>query len=595
MMCGIIAVFSKKSKLDIDICDNALNKLSLRGPDFSFWDTYLDGQLYIGQTVLSITGKPYNAVNKYHKSLTGRFNIVFNGEVYNHRALFKKFLKAEAYPCFSRTDTEVLVNIHEVQSPMEVYNNLRGMFTYIIYDNKKSTLIIGRDIIGEKVLYKYEDESILILSSEIGPILDILPSIKLNTNILREYFFTRHLLSPRETVFNGISLIQPGNLLEYDLVEHSFTTLKIIKPADLIDPEVVRKNKQRSLDDLREELESIFRSNAISLAPEGIEYTSVLSGGIDSSVSSYYMNMVKPPSHLFALEFPGKDKISENLMPFNKHFHRSITKVKVDAKLFSSFFDQAYRAICSPFPTHSFISQAIVSKNIRNRGSKVWIGGHGGDELFGGYEFYKQLVSYKGFPQSNPSIYSGYVPLGIEFEGWNDKWLKEKISTRWKECSQYYAFEEDLRERMVQTVLYSDTVIMLESVGIREADTMSMLYSIEPRCFYLTWDILKFALNLPAFYKINLDASDSDMITRPLMKKLFISLFGKELLYPKQGFSGFPNEAGRLLVGGEYKLVKNVLGQKYIPKVSGAKKQAIEWKMINTELFLRYCFKSGYI
>ena len=59
---------------------------------------------------------------------------------------------------------------------------------------------------------------------------------------------------------------------------------------------------------------------------------------------------------------------------------------------------------------------------------------------------------------------------------------------------------------------------------------MSMLNSVEPRCFYLGGDVLEFALNLPAFYKIDPHSEDPEMVTRPLMKRLFIRKFGKELL-----------------------------------------------------------------
>ena len=594
-MCGIITVFAKKGNLDIAQCDRALNRLKLRGPDFSFREIYYNNRLYFGQTVLSITGYPYDTKSTYHKSKTGRYDIVLNGEIYNFKKLYETYLEKQKYFCHSNTDTETLLNLHEVISAEEVFDNLRGMFAYIIYDNKENRLIIGRDIIGEKILYKYEDETILILSSEIGPIMELIFSLELNIDVLREYFFTRHLLTPMDTVFHGITLIQPGNLLEYDLTQQSFSTLKIIRLADLIDPVAIEKNRTRSIDDLLEELESVFRSNARILAPEQVDYTCVMSGGVDSSLSSYYMNIVKKPSNLLALEFLDKDKISENLVPFSNHFGRPISKIRVDAELFLKSFDESYSAVCTPFPTHSFISQAIVSKNVRKEGSKVWVGGHGGDELFGGYNFYKSLNGNNSFPLTNPSIYSGLFPLGLVFEGWNDEILKDRIKSRWKEYSYYFEFEDKLQERMIQTVLYSDIVIQLESVGIREADTMSMLHSVEPRCFYLTWDVLKFALNLPARFKLDLSSSDPKMITRPLMKKLFISKFGQELLYPKQGFSGFPNEAGRKLVRGEYTLTEQVLGLIHVPDETGLKQQAIEWKMINMELFLRHCQKKGYI
>ncbi len=216
------------------------------------------------------------------------------------------------------------------------------------------------------------------------------------------------------------------------------------------------------------------------------------------------------------------------------------------------------------------------------------VGGDGGDELFGGYEFYRQLAAHTRFPETNPSVYSGFVPLGFEFEGWAPDCLIQRIRERWREYAGYYQFSRDAREQMVQTVLYSDTVIQCESVGIRAADTMSMLNSVEARCFYLTRESMEFALNLPSSFKVNLDAQDESMMTRPLLKTVFLRQFGSDLLHPKQGFSGFPNEAGRRLVDDGYPLVRQALGLRHIPCGPADQLQAIEWKLINTELFLRH-------
>ena len=163
----------------------------------------------------------------------------------------------------------------------------------------------------------------------------------------------------------------------------------------------------------------------------------------------------------------------------------------------------------------------------------------------------------------------------------------QETRDRWSKYSAYYQFERDPTERLIQTVLYSDTVIQLESVGIRSADTMSMMNSVESRCFFLSNDIMKFALNLPAYFKIDLTSQDDSMVTKPILKNVFIRKFEKELLFPKQGFSGYPNEAGRLMVGDNYPRVREVLGLRNTTKTNGRLSQAIEWKLINTELFLR--------
>ncbi len=591
-MCGILVGFSKRDPIDVESFDHALNKLNSRGPDLSFREIYARGRLYLGQTVLSITGNPSLHLDSYHKSLTHRYDVVYNGEIYNYQELAEQFLKKPDRFCES--DTEILVNLHEIKAPAEVFKRLKGMFAYILYDSEKNSLYVARDMIGEKILYSYEDNDHLIISSELAPILVLKPLISINRDVLRGYFFTRHLLTPKHTVFEGIEVLAPGCLLEYKLDEKRFKVLIEKKPADLINPQTILENKKKSLDELADQFEAVLKENARRLIPASKQYATILSGGVDSSLLSYFfVKQNSPPAFHMALVFPNKDKASENLSFFENHLNRFITQIRVDIPLFQSFFERSYRAVCGPLPTHSFVSQAILTHYVREKGIKVLIGGDGGDELFGGYEFYKRLKSLITFPSTNPSIYSGVVHHGLEFDDWKAGGLAQEIQDRWKRFSCYYEFEENPRERLVQTVLYSDTVIQLESTGIRSADTMSMLHSVEGRCFYLTQEIIEFALNLPAFSKINIDSNDENNITRPLLKTLFIRKFRKELLFPKQGFSGFPNEAGKVLAGHDYSHTKKLLGLRQLPSLEGELGHAIEWKLMNTELFLQYF--SGHI
>ena len=586
-MCGILVAFYKINEVDICVCNRALDRLKLRGPDHSFQELYYDNRLFFGQTVLSITGNPVNVIDSYHKSYDKSYDIVLNGEIYNHEELYCKFLKNN-YQSISGTDTETLVNLHQVLPPVNVYDQLKGMFSYVVYDNERHRLIICRDIVGEKILYHYEDEGVFILSSEIGPILELRESIKINRDVLRNYFYTRHLLNPVNTTFNGVKLIKPGHVLEYDLNKKSLKILSENKLADYINPDIIAKNKERLTCDIINEFESILKATANDLKPHSINYISVFSGGIDSSLASKYLSDEKTPAKFIALEFPQKGKITENLAGFTGYLNSPLYTVPVSVEDFVSFFNDCYIAACSPLSTHSFISQAIMSKKVREDGFKVLIGGDGADELFGGYEAYKKLINYSGFPDSNPSPYSGFIPHGVQFEEWEPEEIMQETRDRWSKYSAYYQFERDPTERLIQTVLYSDTVIQLESVGIRSADTMSMVNSVESRCFFLSNDIMKFALNLPAYFKIDLTSQDDSMVTKPILKNVFIRKFEKELLFPKQGFSGYPNEAGRLLVGDNYPRVREVLGLRNTPKTNGRLSQAIEWKLINTELFLRY-------
>ncbi|MBL52229.1 MAG: hypothetical protein CMG57_09770 [Candidatus Marinimicrobia bacterium] len=581
-MCGILAVYSKNGQLPIDRCNSALEKLDKRGPDFKFSNIYYDGALFFGQTVLSITGNPNDYITSYHKSSNNRYDLVLNGEIYNYKDLYNKFLKINKINNNTNSDTETLVNLHQILPLVEVYKNIRGMFAYILFDHVSKSLIIGRDLIGEKILYYFENDNFFIVCSEIGPILKIVPTIKVNKELLKEYFFTRHLLSPIETSFEGIRLVKPGFLKKYNLVSKRFTTIYSTKPADLIDQNIIEENKRKTFDQLLLELEEVFINTSKQLSPS-IDYYSVFSGGIDSSLVSYYMQRTNPPTEFISLQFPGKDSTNLLLSKFEKKLKRKINSIEVDKKIFLSHFPECYEAACAPLATHSFVSQAIMTAHLKNKNIKILIGGDGADELFGGYEYYKNFnkeINY--FPKVNPSVYSGFVPSKISFYNWVPSNLKEKINKEWLNISKYYSFEKNIHERLLQSVLYSDTVIQLESVGIRSSDTMSMVNSVESRSFFLSYDMIKFALNLPSKYKINNDINNPLMSTKPLLKALYANIFGEKLIFKKQGFSGYPNEAANMIVDNKFPFLNKILDIKIPFNVD----RSLEWKMMNVEIFL---------
>jgi len=136
-------------------------------------------------------------------------------------------------------------------------------------------------------------------------------------------------------------------------------------------------------------------------------------------------------------------------------------------------------------------------------------------------------------------------------------------------------------------MMLNDSSIQLSSVGLRGCDLMFMNYSIESRSLFLRKDVIKFALNLPLKFKINLDKKDK-LGTKIILKKLFIKYFSKKLLLPKQGFSGFPNETKKRLGDSKkFKINKIIKKNKKIDFMKLLKNKEIEWKITNLEYFLR--------
>ena len=143
--------------------------------------------------------------------------------------------------------------------PVDVRKKIQGMFAYVVYDSHENKLLVSRDIVGEKVLYHYEDKKLIIISSQLGPILEIVKDIKINKKVLKNYFFTRHLLTEKETVYKNINVFQPGETLEINLKSLVKKILHLEKLTDLICENKLKDNSKKNDNDILIEADNIMK------------------------------------------------------------------------------------------------------------------------------------------------------------------------------------------------------------------------------------------------------------------------------------------------------------------------------------------------
>ena len=585
-MCGILVVISKTGRrLDKARCQSALKKMTHRGPDQFFDSLLCDDRLYMGQTILSITGKPDIELRFYQASKSGLWNIVINGEIYNYKSLSRRYLND--LDLDTGTDTEVVVNLYDVVSPLKIATLLSGMYAYGVFNSETEKLYIARDLVGEKVLYTYEDDQATIFASETRSIIEYLGHYQVDNEFINNYFFTRHLLMNEVTLFSGIRVISPGTVIEINLNSYSQTKLYNGSLSNLISESKSETYAGCSEEELLEELEEACRVSARLLKPD-IGYASIFSGGVDSSLASWFMDQQSgQPPWFVTLQFGDKDSVAKSISKFEPYLSAPVNAFNVSKERFTRMMDRFYREYKTMMATHSFISQMVLSEFVSDNGFRVLIGGDGADELFGGYEYYKKFGSLTQIPDENPSPYSGFVPSKPQLNPNIRRDFRDKKKLEWEKALALFSHISNLQEKTLQAVLYLDSKIELETVGLRSSDLMSMANSVESRSFFVTRHMLEFAINLPAKYKINLASTDPLMVTKPLLKKLFIKIFDVELLFKKQGYSGYPNESGRVLVNDSYKKLKRALNFKQQQLGLARTDAVIEWKMMNAELFLR--------
>src|SRR5664279_2659254 len=199
-MCGIAGILNRTGHVQQEEIRRMTDSMSHRGPDAEGF--FIDRELAFGHRRLSIIDLS-TAANQPFEDASGRYIIVFNGEIYNY-AEIKPSLSD--YPFRTHGDTEVILAGY-IKWGADCLSRLRGMFTIVIWDKHERELFIARDRLGVKPLYYYKDEERFVFASEIRAILasgNI--KRKIDRTALAEYFRYQSVGFPFSPV-EGLSLI----------------------------------------------------------------------------------------------------------------------------------------------------------------------------------------------------------------------------------------------------------------------------------------------------------------------------------------------------------------------------------------------------
>ena len=577
-MCGIfIAINKNKTLLDQNRCNKSLALMKYRGPDWSF-SKLIQKNIYFGQNVLSMTGK--NIKNdKIFQSKYKNFILLLNGEIYNYKELSQ--LVNIRYNQ-NLTDTEVLVNLAESKTTKQINRLIDGMYVYALFDEIKNELTITRDPQGEKSLYYYEDSKIILISSEIASIKKYVNNLVLDTEVLKTYFYSKHFMQDSSTLYKKINILKPGETKKLNLNNFKWKNSNSNSILDLINENIYSKNINRSLEDLTDELEYLLNINLKQMIPKSRNFSSIISGGIDSSLITSLLNKIHQPTKLLSLDHIGKDSITKNLHLFSKHLDREINIYKVKSKDYLESLLKISRNYCSPIHSHSFVGQYMIAKKSNDFNCRALFGGEGADELFGGYKTYQQKILNKNL---NYSDYSRVYNYNLFIK--NDSYFEfqEVMNKKWSNYLDKYSFILNKDDQNRQSMLLSDIHTQLSTVGLRGADLMSMRNSVEQRSIFLRKDIIKFALNLPLKFKLNKDDKSANG-TKIILKNLFKRHFPDNLIFEKEGFAGFPNSTKSILGSSKKYHIKDILDFKNFNEMYSKMDNKLSWKIYNTELFL---------
>ena len=568
-MCGIVGAlswgnFSITSDYIISMRDTMIH----RGPDGGGCWVNPEKTLGLGHRRLSIIDLSASA-NQPMATLDKSFWIVFNGEIYNH-ADIKKELEALGYHQWQtdHSDTEVILNAF-AEWGIDCIHKFRGMFAFALWDARKQKLWLVRDRIGIKPLYYSVHHDRIVFASEIRALLKD-PQQHRAINEEAVYHYLSFLVSPApQTLFDNIFKLPPGTWLKIsnngEIIQQKYWDV-----WDNVRP-LTDKTEEEISALILDELRTAVRLRKVSDVPVGI----FLSGGIDSSTNAaLFSENLEDVVKTFSIGYKGEYKSYQNELHYAKKMAEKVGAAHYEQLLtvndLLDFLPNMIKLQDEPIADPVCVPVYYVSKLARENGVVVAQVGEGSDELFWGYQSWKQkynLQRYSNIPgtylfkkllmqvmelggkagdyryellrrgvQGVPIFWSGaeafteYRKQQILSPRLRQKFAKlnswQVIEPNWN-CFQEKAWDKSILHWMS----YQDLNLRLPELLLMRVDKMSMGVSLEGRVPFLDHKFVELVMGIPS----KLKTKNNQL--KYILKKSVRGIIPNELIdRPKQGF-----------------------------------------------------------
>ena len=560
-MCGIAGFcnFHGSVKMQEENLEKMKQRMFHRGPDAGGSYFSEDGKVALGHRRLAIVDLTESGLQPM-KSHSGRFVMVYNGEIYNYKELAKKLLADNKVDGFrGSSDSEVLLESIEAYGIEETISFCKGMFAIAVYDIKEQSLCLVRDRIGEKPLYYGFMNDTFVFASDVACIAS-LDGFKnpINKEVLSVYFVHGYIPAPY-SIYENIYKLEPGSILKINLPFNKFDissywSIKQVAKRGQENP--FKGSYEEAVDELERLLKSSIQGQMMADVPVG----AFLSAGIDSStvvalMQSLYPDKVK--SFTIGME---DEKYNEAVFAkeIARHLgteHTELYITEADAK---TVIPKIPFIFGEPFADSSQIPTYLVSKMTREHVT-VSLSGDGGDELFCGYNSYASVNriwnKMKGVPYGIRKAASELVlhSLLINKESYRVKGtllgargaadlyrlsmerepLVQKILRSNKKCSyKYTEYEQDFLEETNHNVMLMDMLMYHPDDILVKVDRTAMAVSLETRVPMLDRDVVEFAWSLP------IEFERQNGVGKRILRDVLYRYVPKEMMErPKKGFS----------------------------------------------------------
>jgi asparagine synthase (glutamine-hydrolysing) len=547
-MCGFIGYIQDSAKQLNDKQSSQLKEMAdiitHRGPDDEGF--YADEHIRFGFRRLSIIDiESGSQPLSYHN---GRYWIIFNGEIYNYVEL-REELTANGYTFETDSDTETILALYQYAGE-GAFKRLRGMFSFLIWDQQEQFFIAARDPFGIKPFYYWQDGDKLYCASEKKSILLAKGEDVVDEEALQHYLTYQFVPEPA-SISKDIKKLPPGHFMKKKLNEpisiHEYW-------APTFEP------KPMPMEDHIEEIRNVLRDSVKVHMRSDVPVGSFLSGGIDSTAIVALAAEINPNIKTFTVGFEREgfseiDVAKQSAELLNvENIHRVVT-----AQEYMDALPKIVWHLDDPVADPALVPLYFISEEARKHVTVV-LSGEGSDELFGGYRIYQEAASIRSMSELPKALQKGLralstvIPEGVKGKSFiergtmsiEDRYIgNAKMFTEQEKKSVLKTFDETIDYRQVTKPLYEkikdyDDVNKMQFIDMHtwlrgdilvKADKMTMAHSLELRVPFLDVEVFNVASKLDSSIKVTKDTTK--YILREAMKGIVPDeIFNR----PKLGF-----------------------------------------------------------
>ncbi|MDO6597689.1 asparagine synthase (glutamine-hydrolyzing) [Oceanihabitans sp. 2_MG-2023] len=544
-MCGFLGEISS-TLLEPTAFKSLLDLSKQRGPDQQgLWKDQICQLGFNRLAILDVS----EAGKQPILSPSGRYALVFNGEIYNYKKLQVTY-NISASNLRSSSDTEVLAHILDKDSIPEIAKQLNGMFAISIWDTVLKQLTLIRDFSGIKPLYYGMKQEQIIFASQFDQVFkhSLFAKKELRPDAMKSFFGLGYMHAP-DTVFKDIFQVEPGALVVWD-----FNLKQIVNKEYYYKWQV-----KEELLDTASKTKEVFKSSMHEVIKGQLQADvplgTFLSSGFDSSLISAFAKEENPliKAFTFGVDSHGKYDERQDAEAYAAILNLNHETATVQEADLLAIIDAHFKAMPEPFGDYSSIPTYVICQKAR-KFATVMLSGDGGDELFWGYPRFRTSLNqahWFQYPLWSRKIIlpilrrlKQKLPWGVQMFPRFSDWILNK-QVHFSDIHRFmpktnftdsvyksYQYNSSLKKEEVLQYLKKNEFHAHMQRVLKKVDLASMSHSLEVRVPFLDKEMIAFSNRIKSGFTIDHDE------TKIILKSSLYDYIPKEIVNKeKKGFS----------------------------------------------------------